>query len=383
MSDFFIGGLLVFSLLLPILLRPFFRGMHALGGIPVLAVPAVFLCAGLLVTGTRLLFFPLFAFTVLVLLSQTGRMISLARGLPSDWFSAGTKALSVLGLAMLAVLAFFSVRWIPEPLYLPGREIRTEAIRENSADGFRYTFFLFQPEKPAAPDEPVLLYFSGFPAGRFGRPTLAAIAAEKGFAAVIPAWSGRGVYPSAAQDIRIFRDLQQTAVTALRAPEYTPEQQETGVRYGILRRVIPATAAFAAARFPGRPLYAVAEGDACQALADTVNADPQRFAGSVYLLPESRVKTFAEPDSGCAYTDGPDMPFPPAAATLPGTVISGGKETAFGLGETAAEDPALAALLHIPRDKDRKLAQLTAGRVISWITQRNRMPRVFRTGGQE
>ena len=44
MSDFFIGGLLVFSLLLPILLRPFFRGMHALGGIPVLAVPAVFLC---------------------------------------------------------------------------------------------------------------------------------------------------------------------------------------------------------------------------------------------------------------------------------------------------------------------------------------------------
>ena len=96
MSDFFIGGLLVFSLLLPILLRPFFRGMHALGGIPVLAVPAVFLCAGLLVTGTRLLFFPLFAFTVLVLLSQTGRMISLARGLPSDWFSAGTKALSVL-----------------------------------------------------------------------------------------------------------------------------------------------------------------------------------------------------------------------------------------------------------------------------------------------
>ena len=118
MSDFFIGGLLVFSLLLPILLRPFFRGMHALGGIPVLAVPAVFLCAGLLVTGTRLLFFPLFAFTVLVLLSQTGRMISLARGLPSDWFSAGTKALSVLGLAILAVLAFFSVRWIPEPLYL-------------------------------------------------------------------------------------------------------------------------------------------------------------------------------------------------------------------------------------------------------------------------
>ena len=65
MSDFFIGGLLVFSLLLPILLRPFFRGMHALGGIPVLAVPAVFLCAGLLVTGTRLLFFPLFSLWLL------------------------------------------------------------------------------------------------------------------------------------------------------------------------------------------------------------------------------------------------------------------------------------------------------------------------------
>ena len=91
MSDFFIGEILVFILLLPVLLRPFFRRLQRYANIPLLAVIAILVCLSLVLTGIRLLFLPLTVFTAIVFLSQISRIVSIARGLPSDYFGTGIK----------------------------------------------------------------------------------------------------------------------------------------------------------------------------------------------------------------------------------------------------------------------------------------------------
>lgn len=420
MSDFFTGEMLVFALLLPVLLRPFFRKLRDLKNIPVLALIALPLCFSTLLTGVRLLFVPLLLFTVVVLLSQSMRLIAIIRGLPTDYFGAGIKIVHTLLLLVFAAIVAASVFFPPEPAYVSTSELYSGSVREKFSAGFTYTFlaasssdklektesgrFLerfhqftgnaLSREDSATHSEnggtagrnpsggenartPIVLYFPAFPAGRTGRDTLAVVLAEQGFTSVGVQWNGRQLYSKRFLNNRFARNFYELYLAIAR--RFNPEKAAapyadfTGVQRQVLLSVIQDTAEFATLHFGGqRHIYAVAEGYACNALADFVNKNPGVFSGSVYLLNENEKEHFTEPETGCAYLSGITDLLHFRTAELPGLVISGTTETGFGFGEATAEDPALAALLGLPRDAKRKTAQVTARRIASWISLRNR-----------
>lgn len=397
MSDFFIGQLLVFAALLPVLLRPFLKPLRELTGIPLLALLAAAVCAGTAASGARFLFFPLFAFTLIVLFSQMPRLVSMARGLPSDWFGTGTKIFNAFALALLAALAVFSALFMPESSYVPEKEISAATERMPLSAGFRYRFHVFTAEEADAqadnaadilPDnlpgntQAVILYFPSFPAGKSGRDTLLAMAAERGFTALAAHWSGKNLYSDSLMNPEGLRDFRQIIYSigqsfkiggaeALYAARFEQAQE------GVMQTVILDTARFAAGHSlqenPGGSvrLFAIAEGYACASLAAVASANPGLFAGAVYLLPEEKLNDFNEPETSCFYQHGLGQAIPNAAAEFPQIAITDSGEGAFGFGEMTAEDPALAALLGLERDRGRRLAQLAGERVLSWIEMRN------------
>ncbi len=411
MSDFFIGEILVFILLLPVLLRPFFRRLQRYANIPLLAVIAILVCLSLVLTGIRLLFLPLTVFTAIVFLSQISRIVSIARGLPSDYFGTGIKIFYAFLLPLFLVLIAGSVFFIPVPGYIPEKEVYFDTIRKKISTGFKYDFSIFscsdnlakngsdkfleniyefagiKNKKTAETDilddseesinlTPVVLFFPGFPAGRSGRDTLAGILAEQGFTCVAVQWNGQNIYPKSYQNNKYLRNLYEVYTAAFRrfsAKNESPlDAGFVGTQKTLMYSVVKDASSFVQKQFgTNRHLYAVAEGYACSALVEAVNENPGLFTGTVYILPETDLENFVEPVTGCAYLAGIKTPLPPAAASMPGLVISDSKETGFGFGEMPAEDPALAAVLQTGRDRDRKTALLTARHIVSWLEMRH------------
>ena len=412
MSDFFTGQILIFILLLPVLLRPFFRTLQRFGNIPLLTVIAVLICFGLVLSGRCLLFIPTAGFTAIVFLSQTARIVSIARGLPTDYFGTGIKIFYALLIPVFAALIAASVIFIPEAGYIPGKEVHFASVRERISTGFKYDFSVFScsdnlsksksdefleniyeaagignPSSgertagnpsgiPGSNLTPVVLFFPGFPSGRTGRDTLAGILAEDGFTFTGVQWEGQNIYRKWYLNNKYTRNLYEICSAAYRSifvkteNPFNPDFVNT--HKGLMHSVIRDAAVFASRRFGSdRHLYAVAEGYACQALAEAVNENPGLFTGTVYLIPEKDLPAFEEPVTGCSYLAEITEPLPSAAESMPGLVITGSSDEGFGFGETAADDPALAAILGMERDDDRKTAQLTSRHISSWLKLRH------------
>ncbi len=387
MSDFFIGQLLVFATLVPVLLEPFIRSFRKVEGIPLLSIIAFCLCLGTVASGIRVLFFPLFVFTLIILFSKMGRFVVMAKkressSLPDEIEDASpsAKMLSAIALAILAALAALSAHFQPEFSYKSASDISVKTERAALSASFNYRFNVFGAEEASSQDSNiVLLYFPSFPAGR---ETLLEIAAEQGFTALSAHWSGKNLYYSAVMNPEILRDFSQVIYSV--GQFFTPAGAEAHyitrfeqAQGGVMQTVILDAARFARDRYKQENhgesvrLFAVAEGYACTSLAAVASANPSLFAGAAYLISEEGLNNFRAPEAGLFWQRGLYQAIPNSAAEQAGIVIVGGMESAFGFGEMTAEDPALAAIFGFARDEGRQLARLAAGRVLAWVKMRN------------
>ena len=393
MSDFFIGQLLVFAALLPVLLRPCIRPLRELEGIPLLAPIAAAVCAGTAASGLRILFFPLFLFALIVFASQIPGIVLLAKDIQRDAEERAPVAPSAVALAILALLLAACAWFQPEFSYSPQNDIKETTERATLSAGFAYRFNVFEMEEDGNPsDAPAIsqewkraaiLYFSSFPAGKSGRDTLLAMAADRGFDAIAVHWSGQQLYSAATMNPEALRDLRQVAYALGQSfqPEGTEAQYVTRfarAQGGIMQTVILDAARFARQRLAQKGagsnprLFAVAEGYACTSLAAVVASQPDLFAGAVFLLSEDDAMNLSlSLNAAESYSlRGLDSLIPNSAMDFPQLVITDGRAGALGFAEMPADDPALAALLRIERDSGRRLARLAAERVLYWIEAR-------------
>ena len=397
MSDFFIGQLLVFACLLPVLLRPFIRSLRELQGIPLLSIVAALLCAGTAASGFRILFFPLFIFAVVALGFQAPALVSLARNAQADTLERGPVAFSAAALAILAALLAACAYFQPEFSYSPQNDIRKTTERPALSAGFSYRFNVFELEEDGSPDledgapavsvkrpRAAILYFPSFPAGRTGRDTLLAMAADRGFDAISAHWSGKQLYSSSSMNPEAFRDLRQVAYAF--GQSFQPEGAEAPyitrfarAQGGVMQTVILDAARFAQRRLAEKGagndtrLFAVAEGYACSSLAAVAASHPELFAGAAYLLSEDGAMNLSVSGSESYSLRGLDAPLPNSAGEFAQLVVTDARPGALGLCEMPADDPALAALLRIDRDSGRRMARLAAERVLYWIEARARL----------
>ena len=385
MSDFFIGQILVFAALLPALLRPYIAALRSLEGVPLLSVVAAAVCAGTAAAGIRVLFFPLFAFTLVVLAFQAPAIVSMFRrhqhGLPEERPNGISAALLAVFAALVAVCGYFQ----PEFSCSPKNEARATTKRPALSAGFRYSFHVFEPEEAAGAlssgGPAAILYFPSFPAGKSGRDTFLSMAADRGFEAIAVHWSGKNLYPSFSMNNETLRDLTQIVHAIGQSFQHEGAEAHYVTRFaraqeGVMQTVIIDAARFAHERVPQNEgetpprLFAVAEGYACTSLAAVVASRPDLFAGAAYLLSEDDAMNLNVDGAESYSPRSLDSPIPNSAAEFPQIIITDGREGALGFGEMAADDPALAALLNVERDSGRRLARLAAVRVLYWIEAR-------------
>ena len=386
MSDFFIGQLLVFAALLPVLLRPFIRPLRELQGIPLLSLVAALVCAGTAASGLRILFFPLLAFALVVLASQAPALILLVRDAQADAPERGSAAPSAAALAILAALLAVCAYFQPEFSYSPKNDIKETTERHALSAGFSYRFNVFEiikdEDEPQGGGQAAIIYFPSFPAGKSGRDTFLAMAADRGFDAMAVHWSGQQLYSAATMNPESLRDLRQVAYAFGQSFQPAGAEAQYVTRFaraqeGVMQTVIIDAARFARQRLAQKGagssarVFAVAEGYACTSLAAVVASRPELFAGAAYLLSEDGAMNLSVSRAEGYLLRGLESPLPASAADFPQIVITDAGEGALGFGEMPADDPALAALLRIRRDSGRRLARLAAERVLYWIEARS------------
>ena len=403
MSHFFIGQLLVFACLTPVLLQPYIRPLRELQAIPLLAPIAAAVCAGTAASGLRVLFFPLFIFALAVLALAVPDLILLARGADlqfardakADPLAQDSAAPNIAALVILAALLAVCACFQPEFSYSPTNDIKRTTERASLSAGFSYRFNVFEiikdeDELELEDDEQELqksapsavLYFPSFPAGVSGRDTLLAMAADRGIAAVAVHWSGKQLYSSSSMNPEALRDLRQVAYAFGQSFKPAGAEAPYVTRFAraqesVMQTVILDAARFARERFSQKEgaedlrLFAVAEGYACTSLAAVVADHPKLFAGAAYLLSENDAMNLNMSGAASYSLRSLDETLPNGAADFAQLVVTDGRAGALGLCEMPADDPALAALLRIRRDSGRRLARLTAERVLYWVEARS------------
>lgn len=367
MSDLFVGELILLSLLIPPLLRPFFERLRPVSGIAALPALALLLGAAVLAgTPFNLSLFPALLMTLLVFLVTLPRLYRLAAGLPSDWFDVGIRITHGFLLILFMGAAWASWRYAPELAWSPPASLEAKSrelaltsvynasVREVWASG---------EAAPARGTGSVILLRTSFEGER--STAVLALAAEgyrvfdveiHGPGLGVSGGAGRyGAYAST-----LLRSLPLPALESVRGSGFPGRN---ALREGDLA----ALAAWVRAQGePGAPVFMIAEGIAAAAVLSGTGGGTPPFEGIVCLLPEG----FDDPEPGRPAMRGIDDFMPSGAASRPVLAVAGGTSDGYGLGEIGANDPLAAALAGIPRDAGRKRAELAARRAASFFDLR-------------
>jgi len=359
MSDLFVGEILILLLLAPTLLRPFFRPLQRLSGIAALPSVALLLAVAVLLGDRfRLSYAPVLLLTVLVFLVSIPRLYRLVAGLPSDWYGAGTKALYGLLIVLFCGVAWASRAYAPELAWAPSVAL-TES-RKTVDLGSGRVARVRRLERAESGSGAIALFLGEAAIGE--RSTAAQCLAEAGYRVTEAAFSGR---------------------LALRVPEtaFSPRQVGDLVsRLCALRGIsLPGSGAASAptdilalARALRRetgeraPLFVFAEGRGVPIALAAYGEEPSLFAGIACLVPGDETLTV----SGAARLEGSTGFMSANAARSPILLFSGEPGDLYGFGEIGADDPLAAAVAGGSRDPGRKLAELTARRVLAWFETR-------------
>lgn len=370
MSDLFISEILVFALLLPVLMRPFFRRLQRIEGIALLPLLAFLLCfAVIAAAGFRLTFMPVFLFSFLVFLSGLSRMFRLFRGLPTDWYSPfSTVSSGFLLLIFTGVLAA-SFFFAPENSYAATGSITHAVVPERISPGIGGRFSVFSSAKPSSgTNAPVVLLLGDISSGTGNRSTTALILAESGFTVVEADFTGRRDYESgflALPSLRKFASLSGKIFSG--GSLFTTDEEVLQVQSKELVRL----ELFARARFgPAVPLFVVSEGSGSLAALARMKAEPSLFTGIVCIVPEDFTGSFSAVPGGFLTVFPESGPLPSDAGSVAVLALTGERNRLPGYGELGADDVLAALLLGAERDVGRRNAELAGRRIASWLAMR-------------
>lgn len=394
MSDLFIGEMLVLVLLIPVLLRPLFRGLQGVEGIALL--PLVSFALGLLVaagSGLRVSFLPAFLFSFLVFLSELARFLRLLRGLPTDWYSAASTIYRCFLLVLLALVFAASVKFAPEVAWAGKTPVRRTTSAERVAAGISARWTFWEPADGTVPADPadaqpavqpasrgVVLFMGDRRAFPASRSTAMRLLAGSGWSVMEGSFSGFSLYRSALlspPSVRAFIFFCDSVAGsgAGGSPETKPGSAGNGsdpddsvaaLEFRLLVSRARATYGNAA------PLFVVAEGSACAAPISALSADPGLFAGVVCLLPAGQSLPAGTVPGGAILVLPETDALPPDAGSYPVCALTAERNQLYGLGEIRADDVLAAALLGSNRDAGRKDAERTARRIGSWLDARRK-----------
>jgi len=370
MSDLFISEILVLVLILPVLLRPFFRRFQRIAGIALLPLLAFLLCfAVIAAVGLRLTFLPVLLFSFLVLLSGISRMVRLFLGLPTDWYAPAATVFSGFLLLVFAAVFGTAVFLAPESNYTASREIgRTVSVERISPGiGARFSVY-FSGERTVDSDAPVVLLLGDISSGTGGRSTSALILAESGYTVIEADFTGRRDYGSgflAFPSIRKFAALSGKILSG--ASLFTTDEETLQVQSKELVRL----ELFARRNFGSKaPLFVVSEGSGSLATLARMKAEPSLFSGVVCVVPEDFAGSFSSAPGGFRTVSAESGPLPPDAGVVAVLALTGDRKRLPGFGELGADDVLAALLLGGERDVGRLNAELSGRRIASWLAMR-------------
>jgi hypothetical protein len=374
MSDLFIGEILVLVLLVPVLLRPFIRGLQRMEGIAIL--PLVSFLVSLLVAagpGLRVSFLPVLLLSFIVFLSGLFSLIRMWRKLPTDWFSPVSVVWHCILIILFALTAWVSVLYAPEDAWVSTWQVRRSAALVPAGTGVRAVYTVWEPvPSPSVPSAPasrkVVVFAGDATAGAGSRNTAARILAENGYTVLEADYSGWQLYRNpllALPSLRKFFFL--ASHIASRGPFGTDDARVASVS----ARELALTVQRAKSEYgESVQLFALAEGSGVQAALAAAADDPGLFSGVACLAAQGRsIHTDGVPGGAVALQVDTGV-FAADAGSYPVLVMSADPAVLYGYGELCADDVLAAKLLGGVRDVSRKECERTARRLAGWFELR-------------
>lgn len=368
MSDLFIGEILVLFLLLPVLIRPFLRRLQRVEGIPLLPFLAFLLCLAIIAgMGLRITFLPLFAFTVLVFVSGLIRLFRLFRHLPTDWYSPVSVAYNSFLLVVFVGVFFTSFLFAPETGYISKGRVQRTLVLQTDSPYVRARYRVWSPEKsPNA--NPTVLFLGDISSSADGRNTTALLLAESGYTVIAADYTCRRDYANLLLFVPSLRQFSvQFGKIFSKCPKLTTDEEIFAAQSAELSRMI----AYARkTRGDSVPLFGIAEGSGCSALLACISSNPGTFNGGVCIVSPGKTSGLPAITDGLVVLDSADKMMPANAGSSKVLELTGKEPALYGSGEISCDDVLAAVLLGGTRDADRKNAELTGRRIVTWFSLR-------------
>lgn len=377
MSDFFLGEMLVLILLVPVLLRSFFRSLQRIAGIPILPLLAILSCVAIIAgSGFRLSFLPVFAFTLLVFISGLPQLARMIRGLPTDWYSPLAIVWNCVLLLAFAVTLRFSWQYRPELSWLPMAPVATSRVSEKFSAGVSGQYAIREPaltgsaagSVPQASDRKIVVLAGPGYTGGSARSTLSNILACVGWTVIEADYYSVQDYRNILLAFPPFRTASVLGGLAFSGKPLLTDEDEL---VAVAGRNIDRLAGFAREKYGENvSVYAVLEGASAEAFPSYAASHPGAFAGVAVLLPEFAASSFSLDAATPVLRSDTSGMMPAQAGSSSVFALSGNTLALYGYGELCADDVLAATLLHGARDEGRKQAEITGRRVATWLDQR-------------
>lgn len=369
MSDLFVSEILIFFLLLPVILRPFFRRLQRVEGCALLPFLAFLMCVAVIAAfGLQITFLPVLFFCLLVFFSGLARLFRLFRHLPTDWYSPVAKVYGGFVLLLFVGVFWLSFAYAPETGFFSGKNVQRVSVTRTVSGGIKARVTTWTPPVGGTNDgkAPVVLFVGDVSSGAAGRRTTASILAENGYTVVAADFSGSRDYGNPLLSSSFLRQFLFRFVRVFSIPQI-PASDET-VQVAQMQELNRLVEMVKGQYGSDAVLFVVAEGSACDAVLSSLRTQPDLFGGAFCILSSNAVVTVSSGDSISVSADSGALPA--NAGSFPVCVLTGGPETLYGFGELAADDPLAAAQRGVARDVGRKQAEITARRAVSWFAMR-------------
>lgn len=371
MSDLFIGEILVLSLLLPVLLRPFLRRLQRIEGIALLPFFSLLMCVAVITAlGFRVSFIPVLTFSGLVFISSLSRSVRLMLRLPTDLYSHLSVVYSCFLFVLYVGALWFAVSFAPEVSYFTGKPVHRSVFVQKTALDRKALYTVLTPVDQSAETgtRPVVILLGDITTGSGGRNTTAWILAENGYIVVAADFRAKGVFNNALFSFPALRKILSLVGRIDNLTFLNPAAEETELLHSEELRCL--TDYSRKMYGPTVPLFIVTEGSSCLTGLARINQNYGSIAGLVCIVPDSSVPALPlAPENFVAITTDTGL-MPNDAGAKAVLVMSGSPAQLYGYGEIAADDVLAATLLGGKRDEGRKMAELTGRRILSWLTLR-------------
>ncbi len=371
MSDLFISEILSLSLLIPVLLRPFFRKLQRIEGIALLPLLSFLICLAIVGgNGLELSFLPVFLFSFLVFLSGLSRLFRLFLHLPTDWYSTLSVVYSVFLLILLAGAVCISWFFAPEDAYRSSVLVQRTAFIRQVSPGVSARFTIVKPTeiKGQAEKLPVVLMTGNITALSGSRNTLSWLLAENGYTVVEADFRSTFDYKNPLlyfPSLRKFFTLAGKIATG--SVWFTDDNEILQAETKELTRLLQ----FVHDEYgQSIVLYAVAEGSSGRVLLKETAANPDLFSGAVWIAEKKETVNLPNAAAGSLLVTLDSGMMVAQAGAYPLMVLTGSDSLLPGYGELAADDVLAAVLMGASRDTGRKNAELTSRRILTWLSMR-------------